>query len=287
MYLFFYSILNTVVYLFNECFTMYTYYSVPLHFFSGFLFPASEGMKSIVSLYSELILVAYIIIASIIYIVFYIIDHFHWSQMIIPGNFRKNHEITLDCFFLLIPTTIIIYLLGPTLGLIYQSEFNIDLYEYAITFNITGHQWYWTYGYSFDCLYSSNIYGIEKIEIDSIHDPDAIENKCLGLSAHLVIPQNLPIELQVTSEDVIHSWAVPQLGVKLDAVPGKMHSIILIVDTIGVFYGQCSELCGAYHGFMPIGVDVCSPRIAFIQYNLLFNNHIDKLLMELHCAFKE
>jgi cytochrome c oxidase subunit 2 len=255
--------------------------SFSLHLISGFLFPASELMNSIIALYSEILIVGYIILTGIIFIVFFILDTFHYNRMLFPAFFRKSHEITLDCLFLIIPTFIIIYLLGPTLGLIYHNEFSFDFANHVISFSITGHQWYWTYSYSISNIINNielPLQLVDKIEIDSIYDPDSIDNKCLGISSHLIMPSGLVIELLVISEDVIHSWALPQFGIKIDAVPGKVHVIYFIADTIGIFYGQCSELCGAYHGFMPIGVDIFQQEMAFILLEFLYSLNLNSIL---------
>jgi cytochrome c oxidase subunit 2 len=255
--------------------------ALSLHLLSGFLFPAGDLMNSIIALYSEILIVGYVILTAIIFIVLFILDTFHHTRMLFPAFFRKSHEITLDCLFLIIPTIIIIYLLSPTLGLIYHNEFSFDFSQHVTSFSITGHQWYWTYGYSISNIMNNiqlPLIITDKIEIDSIYDPDAIDNKCLGVSSHLIMPSGINIELLITSEDVIHSWALPQFGVKMDAVPGKSHVISFIADTIGIFFGQCSELCGAYHGFMPIGVDIYQQEMTFILLEFLYSINLNSII---------
>ena len=99
---------------------------------------------------------------------------------------------------------------------------------------------------------------------DSILDVDVVENLYLEVDCRMVIPTDMLISLTITSDDVIHSWAVPNLGVKIDAVPGRITTTVLSTFMDGVFYGQCSELCGVLHGFMPI----CLYAISYLNFLL-------------------
>jgi cytochrome c oxidase subunit 2 len=109
---------------------------------------------------------------------------------------------------------------------------------------------------------------------DSILDVEAVENANLEVDRRVVIPKNVYISLTVTSTDVIHSWAVPQLGIKVDAIPGRIANSVLFTFTNGVYYGQCSELCGVLHGFMPICIESVNLPLFFIFViaNIIYND---------------
>jgi cytochrome c oxidase subunit 2 len=127
----------------------------------------------------------------------------------------------------------------------------------AITLKVIGHQWYWSYEYS-DYV---NVDG-ESIDFDSYMVPtDELEPgqlRLLEVDNRVVLPTNTHIRVLVTAADVIHCWAVPSLGVKVDCVPGRLNQAGLFIQREGVFYGQCSEICGVNHGFMPIVVEAVS-----------------------------
>jgi cytochrome c oxidase subunit 2 len=139
----------------------------------------------------------------------------------------------------------------PSIRLLYQGDVipaNVDLTVKAI-----GHQWYWSYeypdngGFTFDAL--------------MLNDEDAKkagEPRLLGVDNRVVVPVGKTVRMITTAQDVIHSWTIPAFGVKMDAVPGKLNETWFKAEREGVFYGQCSELCGAKHAFMPIAVEVVS-----------------------------
>ncbi len=178
-----------------------------------------------------------------------------------PFYFSKRAESVLDITFLLFPTVLVCLMLIPTLGFLYNKAFFFEQIEPAFNLTVIGHQWYWSYEYDLNILDFS-------ISFDSIMDPDAVENLYLAVDNNVVIPVDVKIGLAVTSTDVIHSWAVPQLGIKMDAMPGRYAYGVLYSFSTGVFYGQCSELCGALHGFMPICVEVV-PTSVFFNWVLL------------------
>jgi cytochrome c oxidase subunit 2 len=127
----------------------------------------------------------------------------------------------------------------------------------TITIKVVGHQWYWSYEYS-DYINESG----ESIEFDSYMVPDSdLEQgqfRLLDVDNRVMIPTDTHIRLIVTGADVLHSFAVPSFGVKIDAVPGRLNQASILCERTGVFYGQCSEICGVYHGFMPIVIEAVS-----------------------------
>jgi len=168
----------------------------------------------------------------------------------------------LEFLWTLFPSIILCFLAIPSFGLLYSIE---KVASPELTIKVIGHQWYWEYHYS-DYNYINetinNIKFISKnddsyiIESYMINDEDLPLGglRLLEVDNKLMLPINTSIRLLITSDDVLHSWAVPSLGIKMDACPGRLNEIIINIRDIGYYYGQCSELCGWYHGFMPIAI---------------------------------
>jgi heme/copper-type cytochrome/quinol oxidase subunit 2 len=246
----------------------------------GLMVPGNDIMSAIVSLFLEVlsygIIVLWCITVLLVHIVgfFSVVDTHTISKMDLwidaqlnrifgkniysfdpynsqayPRYFTKFEESLLDICFLVFPTIVVILMLVPTLGFLYNSHFLLyNVMDTSLSIDIIGHQWYWSYEYNLGCEDNDFMF-------DSILDIDAIVNAYLEVDNRLVIPMDLLINLTITSTDVIHSWAVPNLGIKVDAVPGRLSTSVLYTYVDGVFYGQCSELCGVLHGFMPICVE--------------------------------
>lgn len=172
------------------------------------------------------------------------------SHRMFPTHFSKRSESLLDIFFLVFPTVVVILFLVPALSFLYNNKYEGPL-DTFLSIDIIGNQWYWSYAYNLEDPYYD-------FTIDSILDVDSLINATFHVDRTLVIPTDIPVTITVTSNDVIHSWGVPQLGIKIDAVPGRITRAILISNVDGEFYGQCYELCGVLHGFMPICVESVS-----------------------------
>lgn len=165
-----------------------------------------------------------------------------------PVPSRTTHNTLLEVVWTALPVLILVVIFVPSMKLLarqYQA-----LPANALTVKATGNQWYWTY------TYPDN--GGFTVTSTMLKPADAIargEPPQLGADNRMVLPAGEPIRLQTTGSDVIHSFAVPSLWFKLDAVPGKVNERVLFIKEPGVYYGQCSELCGARHGYMPIAVE--------------------------------
>jgi heme/copper-type cytochrome/quinol oxidase subunit 2 len=135
-----------------------------------------------------------------------------------------------------------------------------------LTIKAIGNQWYWTYDYSDNYSELDN-----RIVFDSYmlqeNDLDIGHFRLLEVDNRVIVPTNIHIRLMITSSDVLHSWAVPSLGIKLDACPGRINQTSMFLKREGVFYGQCSEICGINHGFMPIVVEAV-PLKTFVEWSL-------------------
>ena len=139
----------------------------------------------------------------------------------------------------------------PSFGLLYSLD---ELIDPTITLKIVGHQWYWSYEYSD----YATLEGGESLNFDSYLVPTADLNagsfRLLEVDNRVILPINTHIRLLLTAADVLHCWAIPSFGIKLDACPGRLSQASLFIKREGYFYGQCSEICGVNHGFMPIVV---------------------------------
>nr|ADA69768.1 cytochrome c oxidase subunit II [Eurydice pulchra] len=159
---------------------------------------------------------------------------------------------TTEVIWTVLPAVILLFIAFPSLRLLYLLD---EVSQPAITIKGIGHQWYWSYEYS----------DFPSVEYDSYMVParDLGEGnfRLLETDNHTVIPLGSQIRVLVTSSDVIHSWAVPALGVKADAIPGRLNQVSFLCSRPGLFYGQCSEICGANHSFMPITVESVPPLV--------------------------
>jgi len=167
---------------------------------------------------------------------------------------RVVHGTTIELVWTIVPSLILVTIAVPSFALLYSMDEVIDP---AITLKVIGHQWYWSYEYS-----DYNTSDDETIAFDSYMIPeDDLELgqlRLLEVDARVVLPVNTHIRVLITSTDVIHAWAIPSLGIKCDAYPGRLNQVNTFIKREGIFHGQCSELCGVNHGFMPIVVEAVS-----------------------------
>nr|UGK73245.1 cytochrome c oxidase subunit II [Atkinsoniella heiyuana] len=149
----------------------------------------------------------------------------------------------IELIWTILPAFLLIFIALPSLRILYLLE---EINNPLVTIKAIGHQWYWSYEYS----------DFKKIEFDSYMKPtnDLISNefRLLDTDNRIILPYNLNMRILVTSSDVIHSWTIPCLGIKIDASPGRINQGSILINRPGLFFGQCSEICGANHSFMPI-----------------------------------
>nr|WKU83847.1 cytochrome c oxidase subunit II [Ceriana cacica] len=166
------------------------------------------------------------------------------------------HGQTIEVIWTILPTIILLFIAFPSLRLLYLLD---EIKEPSITLKSIGHQWYWSYEYS-DFL---------NIEFDSYMIPLNELNtngfRLLDVDNRIVLPTNSQIRILVTATDVIHSWTIPSLGVKIDGTPGRLNQTNFFMNRPGLFFGQCSEICGANHSFMPIVIESV-PMNYFIKW---------------------
>jgi cytochrome c oxidase subunit II len=168
-----------------------------------------------------------------------------------PVPSKTSHNTLIEVIWTLVPVLILVGIAIPSISLL--AEQYKPPGKNAITVKAIGNQWYWSYEYP--------DHGGFEITANMLKDEDAKakgEPRLLAVDNRIVVPVGVPIRLLTTSNDVIHSWAVPAFWTKMDAVPGRINEVSFTIDKPGVYYGQCSELCGARHGFMPIAVEAVS-----------------------------
>nr|UBX38439.1 cytochrome c oxidase subunit II [Branchinecta paludosa] len=156
---------------------------------------------------------------------------------------------TVETVWTVLPAFILIVIALPSIRLLYLID---EVHNPALTIKVTGHQWYWGYEFS----------DFNDVQFDSYMIPSADLQqgmyRLLDVDNRVPMPFNQPVRLMITSDDVLHSWSVPSLGIKMDAVPGRLNQTSATINMPGVFYGQCSEICGAGHSFMPIVLEALS-----------------------------
>ena len=189
-----------------------------------------------------------------------------------PNPSKTSHNTLIEVIWTLVPVLILVGIAVPSIDLL-AKQYKSPPAD-ALTVKITGNQWFWTYGYpdNGEVEYDSKMLnepnqpvinaGVRNVGTDPSDGPGQLE-----VDNRLVLPVGEPIRLQITASDVIHSFAVPSLWFKLDAVPGRLNEKMIFIKEPGVYYGQCSELCGVKHGYMPIAVEAL-PRAEFNKWLL-------------------
>ena len=181
---------------------------------------------------------------------------------------RFTHSTLLEIVWTIIPAIILILIAVPSFALLYSLD---EILDPQITLKIVGHQWYWSYEYSDYLTHTSDEgFGFDSYLL-SVDDLTPGAFRLLEVDNRVVLPVNTHIRLLVSAADVLHSWSVPSFGIKVDACPGRLSQASLFLKREGVFYGQCSEICGINHGFMPIVVKSVSisEYLAWLSVKLL------------------
>lgn len=194
---------------------------------------------------------AILIINIITVIIFYII------LTLIINNLNNKYILQnqiIEIIWTIIPIIILIFLAIPSLKILYLTD---EINNPSITIKSIGHQWYWKYEYS----------DFKNIEFNSFILHYEIRNifRLLDVDNRIIIPFNNQIRLLISSIDVIHSWTIPSLGIKIDSIPGRINQSLIFINRPGLFYGQCSEICGINHRFIPIVIERTS-KINFINW---------------------
>nr|YP_010165836.1 cytochrome c oxidase subunit II [Didelphis imperfecta]YP_010165862.1 cytochrome c oxidase subunit II [Didelphis pernigra]QRV59770.1 cytochrome c oxidase subunit II [Didelphis imperfecta]QRV59796.1 cytochrome c oxidase subunit II [Didelphis pernigra] len=208
----------------------------------GFQDATSPIMEELMYFHDHTLMIVFLISSLVLYVI------------ILMLTTKLTHTSTMDAqevetVWTILPAVILILIALPSLRILYMMD---EIYNPYLTVKAMGHQWYWSYEYT----------DYENLMFDSYMIPTKDLNpgqlRLLEVDNRIVLPMELPIRMLVSSEDVLHAWTMPSLGLKADAIPGRLNQITLTSSRPGVFYGQCSEICGSNHSFMPIVLEMAS-----------------------------
>ena len=215
----------------------------------GFQDAASPLMEQIIFFHDHAMIIIVLILSAVIFFSLLSLYRSSTNRFLLEGQ-------QIETIWTIIPALILVTLALPSLRLLYLLD---ELSAPRITLKVIGHQWYWSYEYS----------EFPNIQFDSYIIPSSDLNpgdfRLLEVDNRLVLPIKTEIRVLVSSMDVIHSWTVPSLGVKADAIPGRLNQLSINSSRTGIFYGQCSEICGANHRFIPIILELI-PMPQFLKW---------------------
>ena len=219
----------------------------------GFQDSAAPGFSGIVELHNTLFFYLIVVVVGVFWVLASIIYYYNTKKSAITHKYL-NHGTLIELIWTITPAFILIAIAFPSFRLLYLLD---EVISPTITIKVAGHQWYWSYEYS-DYITEEG----EAIEFDSYMVPDSDlelgQFRLLDVDNKVVVPADTHVRLIITTTDVLHSFAVPSLGLKADAVPGRLNQTSFLAERTGTFYGQCSEICGVWHGFMPIAIESVS-----------------------------
>jgi cytochrome c oxidase subunit 2 len=211
---------------------------------------ATQVMDDITSFHNWLLITITLITLFVLALLAIIVVKFNAKANPVPS--RTTHNTLIEVAWTLIPVLILVAIAVPSFRLLFLE---LDIPKADLTIKATGKQWYWSYAYPDN----------GKFEFDSLLACDEARQKCqeprlLTVDNEVVVPVNKVVRVETTGADVIHSFAVPAFGIKIDAIPGRLNETWFKANKVGVYYGQCSELCGKDHAYMPIAVRVVSDQ---------------------------
>jgi cytochrome c oxidase subunit 2 len=218
----------------------------------GFQDPGTHVMEGIINFHHDIMFFLIIIVVAVGYIMTRIVQHYGEDVNPVPTN--VVHGTTMEIVWTVTPAILLMIIAVPSFALLYSMDEVIDP---AMTLKVVGHQWYWSYEYSDyesadgePLAFDSYMIADEDLELGQL--------RLLEVDNRVVVPANTHIRVIITSADVLHCWGIAPLAMKMDACPGRLNQTSLFIKREGVYYGQCSEICGVNHGFMPIVVEAVS-----------------------------
>lgn len=209
--------------------------------------PATPVMERIQDLHGYLTIIITVIVVLVMMLLGWVMWRFRASRN--PVASTRTHNPLLEVTWTAIPVAILAMVAVPSIDLLYFMD---KAQKADMTLKVTGHQWYWSYEYpdhgevAFDAFMIAD------------EDLEAGKLRLLETDERVVLPVDTTVRVLLTSDDVIHSWAIPALGIKTDTVPGRTNETWLRITREGTYFGQCSELCGLQHGFMPVAIEAVS-----------------------------
>nr|QNU09902.1 cytochrome c oxidase subunit II [Zootermopsis nevadensis] len=210
---------------------------------------ASPIMEQLIFFHDHTLMIITMILAMVLYFMASMIINELVDRYMLEGQ-------TIELMWTIAPAVILLFITTPSLRLLYLMD---EIHNPIMTIKTIGHQWYWSYEYS----------DFVNVEFDSYMTPYESDNKSmfrlLETDNHVTLPMHSFIRIIVTAADVLHSWTIPSLGIKADATPGRLNQSSFMINRPGLLYGQCSEICGANHSFMPIVIESVSTE-SFIEW---------------------
>ena len=217
---------------------------------TGFQFPATELMRDIIWLDNMLLVIITIISLFVTGLMAWVILRFNSKANKTPSTF--THNSPLEVAWTVIPIVILVFIGAFSLPVLFKQQ---EIPAADINIKVTGYQWYWGYEYVDDGV-AFDSYMLAKDELADFGYSEDLH--LLATDTAVVVPVGATVVMTVTGADVIHSWTIPAFGVKQDAVPGRLAQLWFAAEREGIYFGQCSELCGKDHAYMPITVKVVS-----------------------------
>jgi cytochrome c oxidase subunit 2 len=223
--------------------------ALPFNYQMGFQPAASPVMEQIETFHTELVWIIVAVCLFVLALLVWIVIKYRAGANPVPS--KVHHNTLLEVAWTLIPVIILVFIAVPSFRLLY---FEATIPKPDVTIKAIGKQWFWSYEYPG----SAAGFTYDSLGLSDADAAKAGKPRLLGTDNPVYVPVNKVIEVDTIGADVIHSWAMSQMGVKMDAVPGRTNKTWFKADRTGVFYGQCSELCGARHAYMPIELHVVS-----------------------------
>jgi cytochrome c oxidase subunit 2 len=220
--------------------------ALPKNWEFGFQPAASPVMERIEGFHQELFVIITLVSLFVLALLIWVMVRYNHRANPIPS--KTHHNTLLEVMWTGIPVIILVLIAIPSFKLLYYEA---EIPKPDVTIKAIGNQWYWTYEYE-----GATTFQYDSRVLSPADAAKANEPYLLGVDNVVVVPVNKVVEIETTGADVIHSWALPQFGVKMDAVPGRINHTWFMATRTGTFYGECSELCGANHDAMPIEVKV-------------------------------
>jgi len=220
----------------------------PVNWQLGLQQAADDRMSRIIDLHNFVLVIITLISLFVLGLLIWIALRYNAKANPTPSV--TTHNTTLEVLWTVVPVAILVTIAIPSFRLLYYEDV---IPQTDMTVKAIGKQWFWSYEYPDNGNFTFDSLGLS----DRVAAPQ-MEPRLLGTNNHVVVPVNKTIKLITTGADVIHAWAIPAFGVKIDAVPGRINATWFRATKEGTYYGECSELCGARHAFMPIEVEVVS-----------------------------
>lgn len=254
--------------IFSESFFIKTYCDAAEPWQLSFQDPATPIMEGIIRLHDDIMFVLVVVGIFVCWLMFRAIVLFKVSDTNLNPE-PVVHGTFIEIVWTITPALILLVIAVPSFALLYSMD---ELIDPVITIKAVGHQWYWSYEFSDYLNEDGDSINFESYMIPE-DDLEVGQLRLLEVDNRIVIPTNTHIRVIVTSSDVLHCFAMPSFGIKLDACPGRLNQTSIFVKREGVYYGQCSEICGANHGFMPIVIEA----VSLDEYSNWISNRLEEI----------